>query len=56
MFMFVSTVSHPDRVRTVGKSDIMFMFASTVSHLDRVLTVGRSDIMLMFGFYCVIPR
>ena len=36
MFMFVSTVSHPDRVRPVGKSDIMFMFVYTVSHLDRV--------------------
>ena len=36
MFMFVSTVSHRERVRPVGKSDIMCMFASTVSHLDRV--------------------
>ena len=32
MFMFASTVSHPDRVRTVGRYDIMFMFVSTVSH------------------------
>ena len=36
MFMFASTVSHLDRVRTVGKSDIMFMFASTVPYPDRV--------------------
>ena len=36
MFMFVSTVSHRDRVRTAGRSDIMFMFVYTVSHLDRV--------------------
>ena len=36
MFMFVSTVSHQDRVRTVERSDIMFMFASTLSHPDRV--------------------
>ena len=36
MFMFASTVSHRDRVRTVGKSDIMLMFVYTVSHLDRV--------------------
>ena len=34
MFMFVPTVSHPHRVRTVGRSDIIFMFASTVSHPD----------------------
>ena len=33
--MFASTVSHPDRVLTVGRSDIIVMFASTVSHLDR---------------------
>ena len=36
MFIFASTVLHPDRVWTVGRSDIMFMFASTRSHLDRV--------------------
>ena len=36
MFMFASIVSHPDRVRTVGRSDIMLMIASTVSHPGRV--------------------
>ena len=36
MFMFTSTVSHPDRVWTVGRFDIMFMFVSSLSHPDRV--------------------